>query len=423
MKQERALDTVVIGAGQAGLAVSGLLAKHQVPHLVLERGQIGESWRSQRWDSFRVNTPNRFNMLPFDTHAGTEPNGFCSRDELVDYFERYSRRHGLPIREGITVTAVRRSQDGFEVETSEAVHRCSNVVMCTGDQNLPRTPAFASELPADVRQLHAADYRSPEELPEGAVLVAGSAQSGVQIAEELAEAGRRVYLCTSKVGRGPRRYRGRDIFEWMQLAGMTEHRPDDLQDPADINAPQPQISGTRGGHSVSLQELARMGVQLLGRLEAVEGRVLRIGADLAANVAAGDAGAAKLRAAVDALIANAALGSPPARPDPTDEPFEGLEAMTRVRELDLDRAGIRSVVWATGFGPDFSYLDPSLLDERGYPRNHDGVCAVPGLYCLGLKWQRRRVSGLLIGVGGDAGYVAEAILDRRVQREAPQPSA
>jgi len=423
MNETPELDTVVIGAGQAGLAVSRLLAKHDVPHVVLERGHIGESWRSQRWDSFHVNTPNRFNLLPDDAYAGEAPDGFCSRDELVEYFEKYSSRHGLPIREGIAVTAVRRREDGFEVETGEAVHRCRNVVMCTGDQNRPRTPEFAPAFPDDVSQLHAADYRSPEQLPDGAVLVAGSAQSGVQIAEDLLEAGRRVYLCTSKVGRGPRRYRGRDLFAWMQLAGMTEQRPDDLEDPNEIYAPQPQISGTNGGHTVSLQQLARRGVQLLGRLEGVRGRVLRIGSDLAANVAAGDAVAEKLRAAIDALIAKAGLDAPPAESDPADEPFDGLEAMARVRELDLDRSEIRSVIWATGFGPDFSYLDSSLLDERGCPRHENGLCGVPGLYCLGLKWQRRRVSGLIIGVAGDAGQVAEAILERRPRGDEPHLAA
>lgn len=408
-----ALDTIVIGAGQAGLAVSRLLSKHGIPHVVFERGRIGDSWRRQRWDSFRVNTPNEINQLPDGGLPSGGPQEFCTGDELVRYFEEYSRRYGLAVQEGVHVQAVRPAEGGFEVKASGRRYRCRNVVVCSGDQNLPLKPLVAAELPDDILQVHAADYRGSDQLPGGATLVVGSGQSGVQIVEDLLDARRRVYLCTSKVGRVPRRYRGKDITAWIELAGLAEQRPEDLQDPDEVYARQVQISGTRGGHSVSLHELGRRGAILLGRLERVRGRVLHIGRDLQANVAKGDEVSAQIRGAIDAFIAKAGLDAPPAEPDPTDAPFEGLWAMSRVHELKLDETQILSVIWATGFGGDFSYLDPSFLDERGRPAHQDGICPVPGLYCVGLTWLRRRISGLVGGVASDAEYVVSEIVKRR----------
>lgn len=407
------LDTVVIGAGQAGLAMSRWLQKHDIDHVVLERGRLGHSWRAQRWDSFHLNTPNVINLLPDDDYGGDDPWGFVPATELVRYFEEYRDRHRLPVEEGVEVTAVRRAGNAFDVAAGERIWRCRNVVLCSGDQNDPRTPALAAKLPDDIAQFHTADYRRPDQLPDGATLVVGAAQSGVQIVEDLVDGGREVYFCTSAVGRAPRRYRGKDLIEWFQLAGLTEQRPEDLEDPDEIHARQPQISGTRGGHTVSLQQLARDGVTLLGRLAGVRGRVLEIGDDLEANVAKGDEVSAKLRGNLDMMISKAGIDAPPAEPDPVEAPFDGIAAMAAVRELELDRAGIASVIWATGFGPRFDYLEPGLLDERGRPRHREGVCEVPGLYCLGLTWLRRRISGLIPGVAGDAEQIAGQIAQRR----------
>lgn len=396
-------NAVVVGAGQAGLAVSHLLLENDIAHVVLERGRVGHSWRTQRWDSFHLNTPNSVNVLPGAAHVGTDASAFCSRDELVQYLEAYAER--LPIKEGVTVSAVRRADAGFEVATSAGQYLCSNVVLCSGDQNHPRTPAVATTLPDDLVQLHAGDYRRPDQLPDGAVLVVGAGQSGVQIVEDLLEAGRQVYLCTSAVGRGPRRYRGKDIIEWSRLAGLAEQPPEALEDPQEMYAAQPQISGTNGGHSVSLHLLGRNGARLLGRLNGTQGRVLQIAGDLLANVAVGDDKANGFKAALDAAIEKMGLDVPPPEDDPADVPFDGMADMAAVRQVDLDDAQIRSVVWATGFGPKFDYLDPSWLDDRGRPRHAKGVCEVPGLYCVGLMWLRRRISGLLAGVAGDAAHV------------------
>jgi putative flavoprotein involved in K+ transport len=406
------LNTLVIGAGQAGLAMSRWLQKLDIPHLVLERGRVGNTWRTQRWDSFHLNTPNAVNVLPDDRYQGDQAHGFASHTTLLDYFEDYRSRHELPVQEGVEVQAVRQVDAGFEVETSAGVRRCRNVVLCGGDQNTPRLPDVARKIPEDMVQVHTAAYRNPDQLPRGAVLVVGSGQSGMQIAEELLEAGRSVFLSTSNVGRAPRRYRGRDIFEWLRLSGLAEQRPEDLEDPNEVHARQVQVSGTRGGHTVSLQLLARNGATLLGRLNDVAGRVLRVDADLEANVAKGDEVSARLKAMVDMVIAKEGLDVPPPETDPADDPFPGIEQMARVRQLDLDAAHIRSVIWATGFGPDFGYLDPALLDPSGRPRHRNGICDVPGLYCLGFTWLRRRTSGLIPGVADDAESIAHHIAER-----------
>jgi putative flavoprotein involved in K+ transport len=405
-------NTVVIGAGQAGLAVSRWLQKHDVSHVVLERDRVGHSWREQRWDSFRLNTPNMINLLPGDEYDGDDPLGFVSAGTLVNYLEEYARRHGLPIEEGVRVKTVRRHDDGFTVETDRGRWRSRNVVLCCGDQNRPQTPGLAARMPEDIVQLHTADYRRPDQLPAGAVLVVGSGQSGVQIAEDLVDAGRTVYLCTSAVGRMPRRYRGKDFVEWMLLARLGEQCPADLENPDEVYAPQPQTSGTRGGHTVCLQQLARDGVNLLGRLAGVRGRVLEIADDLGANIARGDEVSDRLKALVDMLIDRAGVDAPRAEPDPVEAPFAGIAEMESVRELDMDRKGIRSIIWATGFGPDHGFLDPALLNERGRLRHDGGVCDVSGLYCLGFVWLRRRFSGLVAGVAADAEHVASHILRR-----------
>jgi len=409
MNGARDIDTLVIGAGQAGLAMSSWLKEFGVAHAVLERGRVGDTWRTQRWDSFHLNTPNVVNSLPGDGYEGGDPFGFVGRDDLIAYLDDYRRRHDLPVEEGVEVSAVRRVDGGFEVETGSAVRRCRNVVLCCGDQNSPRTPGLAGRIPAGVAQLHTADYREPGRLRTGAVLVVGSGQSGVQIVEDLLEAGREVYLSTSAVGRAPRRYRGRDIFAWMQIAGLTDQRPEDLPDPDEVHARQPQISGVHGGRTVSLQQLARDGATLLGRLSGVRGTTLLFDADLEANVGRGDEVSAMLKGMVDTVVARKGLDAPPPEPDPAEEPFAGLAEMAAVRELDTEAAGIGTIIWATGFGPRLDFLDPAILDDSGRPRHRAGVGEVPGLYCLGFTWLRRRASGLIAGVGDDARHLAEMI--------------
>ncbi|MCO4747209.1 MAG: NAD(P)-binding domain-containing protein [Proteobacteria bacterium] len=404
-------DTLVLGAGHTGLAMSRCLQKAGRTHLVLERDTIGASWRT-RWDSFHLNTPSQNSCLP-DVQAD-ERDVFWSRDAWIAHLEGYANKFDLPVRTGVTVTSVDKRDGLFQVDTTAGRFTARHVVVCTGDQNIPRTPSLAAEMPGDLTQVHVLDYANPAALPDGAVLVVGSAQSGGQVAEDLLQAGRTVHLCTSRVGRAPRRYRGRDITDWAQALGLHNHGPNDV--PAEQRqARQGLISGTDGGKSLSLPLLARRGVHLLGRLMAVDGRKLEIGSDLRDNVAAGDLAVDKLTTGLDGFIAAQGLDVPPADADPADEPFDGVADMAEVRSLDLDAAGIRTVVWATGFTGSFAYLPEGWREPTGLPRHTDGVGEVSGLYFLGLQWGRRRISGLIMGAEGDA----ERILDHLAEEAHP----
>jgi putative flavoprotein involved in K+ transport len=383
------------------------LQRAGVSHVVLEREGVGSSW-AKRWDSFHLNTPSQINVLPDGQAAGADDT-FLPRDAWLAVLREYCKDHDLPVRTGVEVRALRSPGAGYEVETNEGTLSAQNVVLCSGDQNVPLTPALSAELPDDIVQMHSERYTSPSQLPDGAVLVVGSGQSGAQIVEDLLEAGRTVWLCTSKVGRAPRRYRGRELLHWMQAIGMADHRPADVPND-ERQARAAMISGTHGGHSLSLQSLGNDGARLLGRLAGVDGRTLQIGDDLLANAAVGDEGAAKLRLGLDTYIEKAGIDAPPYEPDAADQPFEALSEMAAIRRVDLDAENIRSVIWATGFGGDFSYLPSDLLDARGLPKHDDGVCQ-PGLYCLGLLWTRRRISALIPGAAGDAEWLVQHMRD------------
>jgi putative flavoprotein involved in K+ transport len=295
-----------------------------VDFVIVERGEIGESWRSQRWDSFAVNTPNRINALPGSPYEGDDPDGFCSCDELVEAFERHAARHSRPIRTGTTVLSVSALDDGFAVDIVDR-HGVSgsltarSVVVASGGQATPRIPAISRRFPESIVQLHSAEYRSPEALPEGAVVVIGSGQSGCQIVEDLVVAGRTVYLCTSRVARVPRRYRGRDVLEWMVDIGLMDQQVADLADPVMQFAAQPQVSGVGPrGKSVSLQGLQRQGVRLMGRLSDVTDGVLTTDGGLADHIAFADGFSVELKQNIDAFVLGNGIDAPPAEEDPID---------------------------------------------------------------------------------------------------------
>ncbi|MDH5355454.1 MAG: NAD(P)/FAD-dependent oxidoreductase, partial [Gammaproteobacteria bacterium] len=280
------IDTVVIGGGQAGLSTSFWLKQHGISHVVLERGEVGESWRSQRWDSFTLNTPNHLNILPGEHIGPQDENGFWNRDELVVRLEQYAAKCELPIAPRVAVTAVNWSEteSAFIIDTSRDSYLANRVVVASGSQNQPKISSMQTQISPTIHQIHAADYRSADQLPEGAVLVVGSAQSGVQIAESLVESGRDVYLSTSKVGRVRRRYRGKDLTEWAVITGMAEQTIEDLDDPAQAKAPQPQISGRHGGETLSLQSLEARGVVLLGRLASYQEGLFHFSDNLPENI-------------------------------------------------------------------------------------------------------------------------------------------
>jgi putative flavoprotein involved in K+ transport len=393
------IDCVVVGAGPAGLAASAALSARGVEHLVLERGRAGETWRTQRWDSFRLNTPGWMNRLL----GGQARDHYATGAEVVQRLEKLAADR--PVHEGVAVARLAPAADGYALRTGAGDVLARTVVVATGDQNLPRVPALAGRFPDRVAQFHTAGYRSPDQLPDGAVLVVGSAQSGCQIAEDLLAAGRRVVLATSPVGRVPFRHRGRESVEWLVEAGFMDQRPGDLPDPSAMHAAQPILAPGRG---LSLQALARAGATLVGRPVAVDGE--RVGFDraAAANVAAGDAFAARMRAMIDQLIRRRGVDAPPAEPDDHDAPID----LDPPSSLDLRAEDVGSVVWCTGFGGDFSWLDPALVDAGGQPRHHAAAAPVPSVWYVGLRWLFRRRSSLLFGFPDDAATVADAVRSR-----------
>lgn len=404
------LNTVVIGAGQAGLAVSALLTQRGEPHVVLERGRVGESWRSQRWDSFALNTPNWSNQLPGDSMTGRGPDSFARRDELVDFLNSYVSSHGLPIREHTEVTSLRRLPTGeFVVRTDGWQAQARNVVVCSGSLSTPRVPEMAADLDESISSLTAATYRNPRELAPGGVVVVGSGQSGCQIVEDLLETERAVYLCVSKVARIPRRYRGRDILSWWDEMGFLDVAVGDLPSPEAQYAAQPQVSGTAGGHTISLQSLARDGASLLGRIEQIEGTLLHLRRNVDDCAEFADARSGEFKAAIDAFIENNDISAPEPEPDPYEPPMPDLHGSDHLTQLDLAAAGVRTVIWCVGFCGDFSWIDHDVLDERGQPIHHAGVSTVPGLYFVGFPWLSKRKSGILFGVAEDAVRIVDRI--------------
>ena len=391
------VDCAVVGAGPAGLAASAALAARGVEHLVLERGRAGESWRSQRWGSFRLNTPGWMNQV-----LGPQPrDANLAGPEVVGRLGRLAA--ASPVRERVGVTRLAPAGDGYALGTDAGELRARTVVVATGDQNRPRRPALADAFPDRLAQVHTAGYRDPGQLPDGAVLVVGSAQSGCQIAEDLLiSGGRRVLLATSPVGRVPFHHRGRETVEWLIEAGFMDQRPRDLPDPSVMRAPQPVQAPGRG---LSLPALAQAGVTLAGRPVAVDGERVAFDDSLAANVAAGDAFAARLRGLADESIRRRGLDAPPAEPDEHDVPVD----LDPPASLDLRVERVGAVVWCTGFGGDFSWLDPDLVAADGRPRRDNAAGPVPGLWYLGLRWLRRRCSGILFGFPGDAAVVADAV--------------
>lgn len=414
------LDTVIVGAGQAGLAVSYFLKRHGNQHVTFEEGRVGESWLSGRWDSFQVNTPNIRNILPGLPFEGTEADGFWRADQLVEHFRQYVEHFQLPVRTGVTVVAVERgagpeeflvktrTQDGVE----ETIASRSVVVAC-GVQRVPKFPTFRSRLPREIAQLHTSDYRSADRLPPGAVVVVGSGQSGCQISEDLLAAGRTVYLCTSKVGRVPRRYRGRDLVEWWVDTKFWDVTYESLADKSISRAAQPQISGVgRYGHTLSLQWLASQGAVILGRLLDIDSGRLVLGEDAAAHVQFADEFSQRVKNDIDNYLERMNLPIPALVDDPADVADPKAECVSPLHELDLKEANVSTVIWSTGFGGDFSWIHLPILDDQNRPIHKRGISSERGLYFVGFPWLNSRKSGILYGVGEDAQFIAEAIQEQ-----------
>ncbi|MBW3553511.1 MAG: NAD(P)-binding domain-containing protein [Gemmatimonadetes bacterium] len=416
---DRTVEVAVIGAGQGGLAVSWLLQEAEVHHVVLERGAVGESWRSQRWDSFCLNTPNWCNSLPGLEFDPEDLDGFGHRDALVSYFERYVRRFDLPVEPHTPVRAVENLPTGaYEVRTDHGSIGARAIVLATGSMSRPRVPDMAGRLPSDILSISAGEFRNADVLPVGAVVVVGSGQSGSQIAEDLLAAGRRVFLCASRVGRVPRVYRGRDIVAWWHDMGFLDVGVEELEDPSALSATQPQVSGTNGGHTVSLQSLARDGATLLGRLSDVRGNRIALAGDLLGAIAFGDEKSRSFKAAIDKWIDSRGIDAEPPSADAGEPSLPDLDGSDQRRELDLRGAGVGCIIWCTGFDADWSWVHADVFDQNGRPRHQGGITESRGLYFIGHPWLSKRSSGILLGVKHDAARIVEHIRRGVIDAEA-----
>jgi len=410
------VEVVVVGGGQAGIAMSEHLSNAGVPHVILERGRIAETWRSGRWDSLVANGPawhDRFPGLEFDT----DPETFVPKEQVADYFETYARKIEAPIRCGVTVTSVRKNdgRPGFTVETSAGSLDTSFVVAATGPYQQPVIPSIIPAC-AGVEQIHSGGYRNPGQLPPGGILVVGAGSSGVQIAVDLQESGRPVYLSVGPHDRPPRRYRGRDYVWWLGVLGKW----DLSTPPRGAEHVTIAVSGAKGGHTVDFRDLAAQGITLAGRTASFGGGTVRFEADLRDNIAAGDANYLSVLDEADAYVTRNGLDLP-------EEPQARVlgpepECVTApLRELDLAGAGVTSVIWATGYTTDFRWLRVGAFDADGRPRHQRGVSSEPGVYFLGLPWLSRRGSSFIWGVWHDARYIADQISIQRGYAAYGQP--
>ncbi len=395
-------EVIVVGGGQAGLTVSALLAEQGVEHVVLERHRIAHSWRAERWDAFCLVTPNWQCRLPGHPYAGDDPDGFMLKDDIIAYVEAFAEATDPPLLEGVTVTEVRERDGGFCVETTAGTATADRVVLAVGGYHRPRFPEVAARLPASVTQLHSSQYRNPAATPDGAVLIVGSGQSGAQIAEDLHLGGREVHLCVGSSPRVARFYRGRDVVAWLEDMGHYDMPID--EHPMGLQArrePNHYVTGRDGGHDLDLRAFARDGMHLHGRLAGVTDGVLETADDLRQNLDGADGTFERIKDAVDAHIEKAGIDAPTeARYEPVWDPGD-----TAAETLDLEAHDIRTVIFATGYGTDWSWVKVPAFDGTGYPTHARGVTSVDGLYVVGLPWMYTWGSGRFAGLTRDADYV------------------
>jgi putative flavoprotein involved in K+ transport len=403
------IDTIIIGAGQAGLAASRLLSEARHEHVVLERRRVGERWLSSSWDSLRLLSPNWMTRLPYWSYSGSEPDGFMTARQVAAFLADYSRSFDVPLETNTTMEHVRVRGDRLEVVANQQLWRARNVVIATGWADQPSIPPLASHLHPDVEQVTPANYRSPGQLPEGGVLIVGASASGVQLADELRRDGRPVYLAVGRHTRMLRRYRGRDIFWWLDQIGALDRSVDEVHSPNDArHEPSMQLIGRSNRANVDLPALAAEGVVLLGRLTAVDATVAYFSNDLQSNTATADERLCALLGRIDRYISAKHLAEdllPPERPfrRPAPEPLP---------RMDLRAAGVTSVIWATGHRRDYSWLDVPVLDPDGELTHKYGITPLAGLYVLGQRFQRTRRSNFLDGVGADAVAITQHLLKR-----------
>ncbi len=398
------IETIIIGGGQAGLATSYHLKQLGREHIVFDAAENpAHAWRNDRWDSFTFVTPNWTIQLPGAHYAGNDPDGFLPKPEIIAYFEQYVEKFDLPVRFNTTVLEVTPLEkgNGYQVKTSGGEYRAKNVVMATGSFQKPKIPAYSANIPAEIRQLHSGHYRNPGQLPDGAVLVVGSGQSGMQITEELYECGRTVYLCTGTAARVPRRYRGKDIVTWLADTGFFDQTVDKLPSPKARFAGNPQATGKNGGHSISLHQYARDGVKLLGHITGAQDGKVMFAPDLKENLAKVDKAEKDIIAMIDKYIEANGINAP-------QEILPDLQdgyAVEVITELDLKAADIKAIIWAMGYTADYSLVKLPITDEDGFPIQKCGITQYPGLYFVGTNWLNKRKSTILLGVNEDVEHI------------------
>jgi putative flavoprotein involved in K+ transport len=401
---------VIVGGGQAGLSMSYCLKERDLDHIVFEKNQIANAWRSQRWDSFCLVTPNWQCQLPGYPYKGNEPEGFIKKDEIVAYIENYARSFNPPIKEGVEVLNLRRGDRGiFEVTTSIGDYTADQVVVAAGAYHQPKIPKISERLPDHILQVHSSKYKNPESLPEGAVLVIGTGQSGCQIAEDLHLAGRKVHLCVGSAPRSPRRYRGKDAVEWLDLMGYYGLSIDQHPQKEKVRSKANHyLTGRDGGREIDLRRFALEGMQLHGRLKNIASNKLEFFNDLKQNLDGADAVSESIKKTIDNFIAKNNLDAP------LETPYQPVwQPAMDIPDLDLAEANITTVIWCTGFQSDFSWIEIPVFDGKGYPCHDRGVTDIKGLYFLGLPWLYTWGSGRFSGVARDATYLADYIMARR----------
>jgi putative flavoprotein involved in K+ transport len=403
-------QVVIVGGGQAGLSMSYCLKEKGIDHLVIEKNRVGHAWRNERWDSFCLVTPNWQCALPGFPYAGQDPHGFMVKNQIVQYIEEYVDGFKPPVVEGIAVTQVERDEAGlFRIETTQGIVTANEIVVAVGGYHLPIIPSAASKVPPGIQQLHSVDYRNPESLPPGEVLVVGTGQSGCQIAEDLHLAGRKVHLCVGDAPRVARRYRGKDVVEWLDKMKYYDIPVEKHPLGAGVREKTNHyVTGRDGGRDIDLRKFALEGMQLYGRFEDIQNGVIRFGEDLRKNLDGADAVSESIKNGIDKFIADNGIDAPvEERYVPVWEP-----SADAVNCLNLNGGKLSCIIWCIGFRTDFTWIKEPIFDQRGYPGHERGITQAPGLYFLGLPWQHTWGSGRFSGVGSDAAYLAQHIAQR-----------
>ncbi|SEB10397.1 flavin-containing monooxygenase [Pedobacter hartonius] len=413
------VDVIVIGAGQAGLSAGYFLNKHQLNYVIFDRGGVAESWKSQRWDSMTLDSPEITNLLPGESPENIQDDLFSTGKEFGKKLADFAGNNEIPVKEYHQVISLDKADDTglFEVKTShngeEMIWTARKVIVASGMLNEPKIPSVSRAIPAAIKQFHSSQYRNAAQMPEGNILVVGSGRSGSAIAEDLSAAGRRVYLATSKVGRIPRRYRGKDIASWTVASGLLDVKTSDITDPAILTEHHPLVSGRgRRGHTISLQMLHKEGVTLMGRLLGYEQDKLLFGSDAVENIRFADQVSASTKQMIEGFINQYGLELPEPEFDEADVPDPDGSSAETATELDIAGSGITSIIWATGLTGSLNWMYLPVLDEQGQLVHVEGVSPIRGLFFLGFPWLRKRKSGVIYGMPEDAAYITDRLTEQ-----------